>query len=302
MRKKLDIVNVILIVGAVVGISFLAYPTLSDYYNSFHHSKVIMSYSEKIAKMNDDSYQKILESAKQYNQKVSEIGVRWYLNQNEKALYNQELSFNEQGNMGYIDIPKINTKLSIFHGTEEDILQTSVGHLEGTSLPIGGKSTHSALSGHRGLPSAKLFSDLDKLAIGDIFILHVLNETFTYEVDQIRVVLPNNVSDIKIVEGMDYSTLITCTPYGVNTHRLLVRGHRIKNIDGDARVIADAIQIEPMFITPFLIVPMVLFLILYTLISTTRASRKLRYLKSKNFSILRRKTNPKIAELLKKLM
>ncbi len=300
-EKKKDLTNLIMILVFIVGVGFLAYPTISDYYNSFHHTKVIMSYSEKIAKMSDNNYHEILDSAKKYNENLSLTGINWYPTEEDRQLYNDELNFNTAGNMGYIDIPKINAKLSIFHGTDEDILQTSVGHLEGTSLPIGGASTHSALSGHRGLPSAKLFSDLDKLVIGDTFTIHVLNETYTYEVDQIRVVLPNNVSDIEIVEGMDYSTLITCTPYGINSHRLLVRGHRIKNVDGDARVIADAIQIQPIFIVPFLIVPMVIFLIVYTFISSAIARRKIDYFQKKNISRIRMR-DPKISNLIKKLI
>lgn len=300
-EKKKDLTNLIMILVFIVGVGFLAYPTISDYYNSFHHTKVIMSYSEKIAKMSDDNYNEILDSAKKYNENLSLTGINWYPTEQDRQLYNDELNFNSAGNMGYIDIPKINAKLSIFHGTDEDVLQTSIGHLEGTSLPIGGAGTHSALSGHRGLPSAKLFSDLDKLVIGDTFTIHVLNETYTYEVDQIRVVLPNNVSDIEIVEGMDYSTLVTCTPYGINSHRLLVRGHRIKNIDGDARVIADAIQIQPIFIVPFLIVPMIIFLIIYTFISSAIARRKIDYFQKKNISRIRIK-DPKISNLIKKLI
>lgn len=298
--KKIDKSNLIMLLAFIAGVGLLAYPTVSDYYNSFHHTKVIMSYSEMISEMNTDNYESILESAKKYNEDLSLSGIKWNITEAEKNLYNNELNFNNSGNMGYIDIPKINTKLSIFHGTEENVLQTSVGHLEGSSLPIGGASTHSALSGHRGLPSAKLFSDLDKLVIGDIFTIHILNETYTYEVDQIRVVLPNNVSDLKIIEGMDYSTLITCTPYGVNSHRLLVRGHRIKNIDGDARVVADAIQILPMFIAPFIIVPIILFLTFYTIISAQMSKNRYDYFEENDLNRVKIK-NKKISKVLKML-
>ena len=266
-----------MLIAFLVGVGLLTYPFLSDYYNSFHHTKVIMSYSEKVAKMSDDEYKGILEGAKQYNENLSSTGIKWNMTSEEKENYNKQLHFNDAGTMGYIDIPKINSKLSIFHGTDEKVLHKSVGHLEGTSLPVGGSGSHCALSGHRGLPSAKLFSDLDQLTPGDIFTIHVLNETLTYEVDQIRVVLPNNVSDLKIEQGQDYCTLITCTPYGVNTHRLLVRGHRIDNIDGEARVIADAIQILPMFVAPFLIVPSVILILLYTLVVTRRHKKRYNY-------------------------
>ncbi len=299
--KIKDKSNLVLLVAFLVGVGLIAYPLLSDYYNSFHHTRVIMSYSEQVAKMNDSDYKEILESARAYNEDLSKTGIRWNMKPEEKEAYNQQLHINDAGTMGYIDIPKINTKLSIFHGTDEKVLNTSVGHLEGTSLPVGGSSSHCALSGHRGLPSAKLFSDLDKLASGDIFTIHVLNETLTYEVDQIRVVLPNDVSDLNIVEGKDYCTLITCTPYGVNTHRLLVRGHRIANIDGEARVIADAIQIMPMFIAPFLIVPVVVFILLYTLIAARLHKKRYNYFKA--HGLRRRQTASKnVAKLLQQLM
>ena len=179
--------------------------------------------------------------------------------------------------MGYIDIPKIDIKLPIYHGTDESILQIAIGHLEGTSLPVGGEGSHCVMSGHRGLPSAKLFSDLDKMVEGDTFSLTVMNRTLTYEVDQIRVVEPSDLSDLKIEKGKDYCTLVTCTPYGINTHRLLVRGHRTQNPDGDAEVIADALQIEPVYIAPFLAGPVLVLLILGVLVATgRRASAKRR--------------------------
>ena len=182
--------------------------------------------------------------------------------------------------MGYVKIQKIDVLLPIYHGTEESILQTSIGHLEQTSLPTGGENTHCMLSGHRGLPSAKLFSDLDKLREGDTFTLTVLNETLTYEVDHIWIVEPNDLSHLQIEEGEDLCTLITCTPYGINTHRLLVRAHRIENANGSAMVVADAIQIQPVFIAPFLAIPLLLLLLGYMLVSTAVKNRKSRDLKA----------------------
>ena len=170
--------------------------------------------------------------------------------------------------MGYIDIPKINITLPIYHGTDESVLQIAIGHLEGTSLPVGGKTSHCVVSGHRGLPSAKLFTDLDKLVEGDTWTMTILDYTVTYEVDQIRVVEPTDLSDLQMEKGKDYCTLVTCTPYGINTHRLLVRGHRIENVQGDARVTADALQIEPIYITPFIAVPILLILFILMLTST----------------------------------
>lgn len=233
----------------IMGLGLLTYPTISDYWNSFHQSEAIMSYTKSVSKMSTEDYKRILASAKQYN---ATHGMDWNFSDEDKAAYEKELNFNNDGSMGYIDIPKINVKLTIFHGTDESVLQTSIGHLEGTSLPVGGKGTHSVLSGHRGLPSAKLFSDLDQLREGDTFTIHVLNETLTYEVDQIRVVEPTDLSNLTIDPDQDYVTLVTCTPYGINTHRLLVRGHRIANSDGDANVISDAVQIKPIYIAPFL--------------------------------------------------
>ena len=198
----------------------------------------------------------------------------WNFSDEDKAAYEKELNFNNDGSMGYIDIPKINVKLTIFHGTDESVLQTSIGHLEGTSLPVGGKGTHSVLSGHRGLPSAKLFSDLDQLREGDTFTIHVLNETLTYEVDQIRVVEPTDLSNLTIDPDQDYVTLVTCTPYGINTHRLLVRGHRIANSDGGANVISDAVQIKPIYIAPFLATPICVVLLMYIFIITSKHYRK----------------------------
>ena len=260
-----------IILGAVllVGLSLLAYPSVADYWNSFHQARTIMDYTEKVTSLSTDEYDQILASARQYNEKLCEKGIRWSMTSEEKAAYNKELSYEGTGSMGYIEISKIGVKLPVYHGTAEDILTTSIGHIEGSSLPVGGEGTHCVLSGHRGLPSAKLFSDLDQLREGDTFILTILNETLTYEVDQIRIVLPTDVSTIQLEPDKDYCTLVTCTPYGVNTHRLLVRGHRIENADGDARVMAEAIRIEPIYIAPVLAMPILLLLLLLVFIMTS---------------------------------
>ncbi len=226
-----------------------------------------MSYSDTVSDMTDDQYKEIIDSARQYNK---EHPLNWNVTASDIEAYNQELNFNQDGIMGYIEIPKIDVKLSIFHGTDEKVLQTSIGHLEGTSLPVGGLGTHSVLSGHRGLPSARLFSDLDKLREGDIFTLHILNETLTYQVDQIRVVEPTDLSTLVVNPEQDLVTLVTCTPYGINSHRLLVRGHRIENVDGNASVISDAVQIKAIFIAPFIAVPILLILLIYILIVTSK--------------------------------
>ena len=232
-----------------------------------------MNYTETVTNLDKSEYKRILDSARAYNKRLAEEGIKWMLTDAEKDEYNKELAIDDSGIMGFVSIPKFHVRCPIYHGTDEKILQSAIGHLEGSSLPVGGKSTHTMVSGHRGLPSARLFTDLDKVREGDTWTITVLNETLTYECDQIRIVLPEDLSDLKIEEGKDLCTLITCTPYGVNSHRLLVRGHRVPNANGSADVTADAIQIEPIFIAPFLAGPILLILLIILLVSTRRAKR-----------------------------
>ena len=276
---KEQLFTIILVAALIVGLGLLIYPSFADYWNSFHQSRAVMSYAESVANMNDEEYARILDEARIYNQELAEKGISWTPTEEQKAAYREELNIDSSGIMGYIKIQKINVMLPIYHGTEESILQTSIGHLEESSLPVGGAGSHCMLSGHRGLPSARLFTDLDKLIEGDTFTMTVMNETLTYEVDHIWIVEPSDLSHLTIEDGKDYCTLITCTPYGINTHRLLVRGHRIDNLDGSAMVIADAIQIQPIYIAPFLAVPLLVILLLYVLISTSAKHRKKRDLK-----------------------
>ena len=271
---KRHLVTIVLSLIVLVGLGLVLYPTFSDYWNSFHQSRAIMSYNETVARMDRTEYERILNSAKSYNQRVFTYGLSWTLSDEEWEAYNSELNFNDDGIMGYITIEKISVNLPIYHGTSEAVLQTSIGHLEGTSLPVGGEGSHCVLSGHRGLPSAKLFSDLDKLNAGDTFTLNIMNETFTYEVDQIRVVEPTDISELQMVAGKDYCTLVTCTPYGINTHRLLVRGHRVANAQGDALVVADAMQIETIYVVPFVGVPILTILLVMLLITTAHRRRR----------------------------
>lgn len=270
---KKHLVTIILSGVLAVGLGLLIYPSFADYWNSMHQAHTILNYAEEISNMDDNQYEEMIEAARAYNDEIAENGIHWTLTEEEREEYNSLLAAGSTGVMGYIDISKINIKLPIYHGTSEEVLQTSIGHLEGTSLPVGGEGSHCALSGHRGLPSAKLFSDLDKLKEGDTFIMVILNETLTYEVDQIRVVEPSDLSALRVEPGQDYCTLVTCTPYGINTHRLLVRGHRVENADGDLRVVADAIQIEPIYIAPFIAVPMILILLVLMLISTSMSQK-----------------------------
>lgn len=273
----------ILVCALIVGVGLLAYPSFSDYWNSFHQTRAVMSYAEQVSDMNTEEYERILAEARDYNEELAARGINWTLSEEEKAAYEEQLDVGGNGIMGYIKIQKIDVTLPIYHGTEEKVLQTSIGHLEQSSLPVGGESTHCLLSGHRGLPSARLFTDLDRLKEGDTFTLTILNDTLTYEVDHIWIVEPDDLSHLNIEAGQDYCTLITCTPYGINTHRLLVRGHRVENANGNAMVIADAIQIRPVYIAPFLAIPILILLLLYVLITTGierrgRRSRKDEYL------------------------
>ena len=252
--KKRSLSNILMGIALAVGTMLLVYPKASDYWNSFTQSRSIMGYAEQVAQMSAAEYAKFISEAEEYNAKLAENGNEWHMTQGQKKVYESRLTFDSTGVMGYIDIPKISTKLPIYHGTSDAVLQTSIGHLAESSLPVGGKGSHCVLSGHRGLPSAKLFSDLDKMVQGDTFTLSVLNETYTYQVDQIRVVEPTDLRELTIRPGMDLCTLVTCTPYGVNSHRLLVRGHRVKNANGDAKVVADALQIQPVHVAPFIMI------------------------------------------------
>ena len=252
--KTRSLSSILMGIALAVGTMLLVYPKASDYWNSFTQSRSIMGYAEQVAQMSAAEYAKFISEAEEYNAKLAENGNEWHMTQGQKKVYESRLTFDSTGVMGYIDIPKLGTKLPIYHGTSDAVLQTSIGHLAESSLPVGGKGSHCVLSGRRGLPSAKLFSDLDMMAQGDTFTLSVLNETYTYQVDQIRVVEPTDLRELTIRPDMDLCTLVTCTPYGVNSHRLLVRGHRVKNANGDAKVVADALQIQPVHVAPFIMI------------------------------------------------
>ena len=228
MKKVLPVLAVVLIF--VLGLGIMLYPTIANYVNARSQTVAINHY-EEAAQANAAYYQGLLEQAQAFNEKIGHNGGLAALSEEDKAEYESLLNLNSDGIMGYIEIPKLDLKLSIGHGTEEDVLQKMVGHIEGSSLPVGGESTHAVLSAHRGLPTAKLFSDLDLMQIGDRFMIHTLNQTLTYQVDQITVILPEEIEALAIEPGQDYVTLMTCTPYAVNTHRLLVRGVRVANAE-----------------------------------------------------------------------
>ena len=267
MRNKLT--TILLILAFFAGLSLLLYPTVSDYWNSLHASQAVADYAETVRNLEAEKYEQVLQDARNYNQMLPYKHTTFALSEEDKGAYDTLLDISGTGVMGYIEIPTINISLPIYHGTEDAVLQIAVGHLEWSSLPVGGAGTHCVLSGHRGLPSAKLFTNLDKLVMGDTFVMRVLDEVLTYEVDQILIVEPADVSALMIEAGKDLCTLVTCTPYGVNSHRLLVRGHRIENQEEaqTIRVTSDAIQIEPLIVAPAIALPILLALLMILLVS-----------------------------------
>lgn len=273
MKKKGNhLITLLLVFIFLLGLSLLLYPSVSDCWNSFHQTRAITSYAQEVANLDQARYDQLWADARAYNQSLLGRDNAYLLSDAQKEEYDRLLNVSGLGVMGYIEIPGIGCSLPIYHGTEESVLQIAVGHLEWTSLPVGGESTHCVLSGHRGLPSAKLFTNLDKLVVGDLFMLRILDEVLTYEVDQILIVEPQETDALKIEEGKDYCTLVTCTPYGINTHRLLVRGHRVDNVEQakTIRVTADAIQIEPLLVAPIVAVPMLLVLLILLLLPRRR--------------------------------
>lgn len=246
-RKKIDKVTMILLIILVIGFCLIGYPTFADAWNRYHSYHTINSYTEHLENINDSELTAMKETAQEYNRRLSEKSASYILTEEEMREYNSILDVDGKGMMGYVYIPKIRVTLPVYHTVNDSVIQNAIGHIPGTSLPVGGDSTHCVISGHRGLPSAKLFTDINLLKEGDTFMMRVLDETLTYEVDQIRTVLPEDVKDLNIEEGKDYCTMVTCTPYGVNTHRLLVRGHRVETTEA-IHVSADAVQMDEKYI------------------------------------------------------
>lgn len=274
-KQKSNLTTYLLILVLLAGLSLLLYPSFSDYWNSFHQSRAIATYTEEVANMEQDRYEDYRSQAQRFNEQVylrQRSGNPFLLEDQELADYEELLDVTGVGIMGYIQIPSLDVSLPIYHGTSDAVLQIAVGHLDWTSLPVGGESTHCVLSGHRGLPSAKLFTNLDKLSVGDTFLMQVLDEVLTYEVDQILIVEPHETQALMIEEGKDLCTLVTCTPYGINSHRLLVRGHRIETVEEAKaiRIPADAVQIEPLLVAPLLSLPILLILLIGLLIPKPR--------------------------------
>lgn len=262
-RNKWSIVTtVILMILLLVGLSVMLYPTISDWWNDRVQTKVISTYQEVVAQMDDSEKEEILAAAHAYNEALYSLFAP-LSDYAEIEGYEETLDISGTGVMGYITIDKINVVLPIYHGTSAEVLNIAVGHMQGSSLPVGGENTHAVISAHRGLPSARLFTDLDELVEGDTFTITVLDEVYTYEVETIYIVLPDEVDKLAIVSGEDYVTLMTCTPYGINTHRLLVCAHRIDTVyPNTVKISAEAVQIDDLSVVPFVAVPLFLLLIL----------------------------------------
>lgn len=272
MRKKGT--TLLLVLTFLIGLSLLLYPSISNWWNSVHQTRVIMDYAHAVEELSNDQYDDLLTEAQAYNRQLLSKEDRYDESDAERKAYMQLLNVTGNGAMGYVEIPKIHITLPIYHTTETDVLQFAAGHLPGSSLPIGGIGTHSVLSGHRGLPSAKLFTDIDKLQVGDVFHIRVLKHTLTYEVDQILIVDPENLEALEIDPDADRLTLLTCTPYGVNTHRLLVRGHRVENEEDPtaAYFTSEAIQLEPVVVAPFVSIPLLLLLLIILIVGGKKRS------------------------------
>lgn len=277
MKKHLT--TLLLIAIFIAGLCILLYPSVSDYWNSMVQSKAIVDYEAALSNLTQKDYTDAFEAAYAYNAALREVDfpLMYFDKLDEREdlqKYEDILNINGNGIMGYISIPKIKVELPIYHGTSASVLNVAAGHLEGTSLPVGGESTHCVLSAHRGLPSAKLFTDLDEMAIGDVFTITVLDQVLTYEVDQIKIVEPNEVDDLYVVEGEDYCTLVTCTPYGINTHRLLVRGTRIETVEEKPTIYvpSDGFLIDELIIAPVLAVPMLMVLLVFLMVRYRKKS------------------------------
>lgn len=265
MKKKLTIIIPIIVLLVGVGIFF--YPAIANYWNTFTQTRAIRTCAEDVDKLNEAEYAQMLEQAREYNRWIAKSGIHWQMSDEDKAKYEALLNPGGKGMMAYIEIPKIDVSLGIYHGTNDEVLLRSVGHIEGSSLPVDGESVHCILSGHRGLPSASLFSALDQITTGDTFMIRTLNEVYTYEVDSINIIEPNDLSTLKIEKGKNYCTLVTCTPYGVNTHRLLVRGKMIETEDSrKIMVLAEALQIKSTYVAAFIAVPTLILIALAAVI------------------------------------
>lgn len=272
---KINSSTIILLTAFLIGLGIVLYPSVSDYINARHQTRAIAGYREAVEDLTEEDYARLRQEADDFNRELEEAGSILTLTDAQEEEYYSLLDPAGTGMMGYLEIESIDVYLPVYHGTEDTVLQVGAGHVEGSSLPVGGEGTHCVLSGHRGLPSSILLSELDQMEEGDVFLLHVLDETLAYEVDQIRIVLPDEVGDLAVLPGKDLCTLVTCTPYGVNTHRLLVRGHRVEYTEKTIEYgQADAEMIDPLVVASVLAVPV--FVILLAVLLTEPLWRKKR--------------------------
>ncbi len=268
MKKKSNLITTILLVVILLaGLSLLLYPTVSNYWNSLHQSQSIVDYDDQVNSLQQEEYRRLWQAAEDFNAAILERADPFRLTEAQQADYDTQLDPSGAGLMGYVEIPVIDAILPIRHGTGEDVLQKAVGHLEWSSLPVGGESTHCVISGHRGLPSAELLTNIDHMEKGDLFYIHVLGEKLTYQVDQIAVVEPDDFSLLGITEGEDYVTLLTCTPYGINSHRLLVRGTRLPDGETPDRVDPsnEVRTVDPMYLIPVVLAAAVVVVVIVLL-------------------------------------
>ena len=263
-KKKISLSTIGLAVLFLVGLSVMLYPTVSDWWNRKVSSRAVANYKEMVDNTSAEKLAKMLDDAADYNRRLLMLDYP-LVDYARVEGYEDTLDITGTGIMGYVTIPSVNIELPIFHGTSKGVLNTAAGHLQGTTLPVGGIGNHAVVSAHRGLPSARLFTDIDKIVEGDTFTITVLDQIYTYEVEQILIVLPSETENIMPVADKDYVTLMTCTPYGINTHRLLLRGHRIASVYDrvGAKVPADAVQVDPMLVVPVIAAPLVLGLLVY---------------------------------------
>lgn len=271
MKKKRNVISTaILVVLLLVGLSVMLYPTVSDWWNSRVQTRAIATYNQSVEQMDTGDKERLLMEAHSYNATLSHLTAP-FTNWEDAGNYDKVLDISGTGIMGYISIPKIQVELPIYHGTSAEVLNVAVGHLQGSSFPVGGENTHAVISAHRGLPSAKLFSDLDQLVEGDTFTVTILDEVLTYEVEKIFIVKPDELDKLAIIPGGDYVTLMTCTPYGVNSHRLLVRAHRVDTVyPHNVKVAADAVQLDSMSVVPFIAAPLFVGLLVFWIVSSRR--------------------------------
>ena len=276
-QKKSGLSSTILLLAVfLIGLCVMLYPTVSDFWNEKRQSQAIMNYDDLLVDLTPEDFSEYFEKAEEYNRKLKLISYPFLGYPELDDEYYSALDVNDDGMMGYITIDKIKVQLPIYHGTSDKVLNCAVGHLEGSTLPLGGESTHCVLYAHRGLPSAKLFTNLDELAVGDVFTITILDKMFTYQVDQVKVVLPDETDELNVVNGEDYCTLVTCSPYGINTHRMLVRGTRIENIEEAKKIniTSEAYLIDPLIVTPVVAIPIFLGLLVFLVVKSSKKKRK----------------------------